>query len=122
VPAAFSLGFLAGSLTVLPLIGVIVGGIPALLLAFGLQGWSAALWLLLVLLVLQTIEAVVVRPVVDPRTVRVGPTIPIIVALLGFELYGVGGAIYAVALAVIALAALDSAGGIRAEEDALVVT
>ena len=117
LPAAFSLGFLSGVLTVLPLIGVIVGGIPALLLAFGLDGWSTTLWLLLVLLVLQTVEAAVVRPIVDPRTVRVGPTIPIIVALLGFELYGVGGAIYGIALAVIGLAALDSAGRIRGEQD-----
>ncbi|HEU4841176.1 MAG TPA: AI-2E family transporter [Ilumatobacteraceae bacterium] len=117
LPAAFSLGFLSGVLTVLPLIGVIVGGIPALLLAFGLDGWSTTLWLLLVLLVLQTIEAAVVRPIVDPRTVRVGPTIPIIVGLLGFELYGVGGAVYGIALAVIGLAALDSAGRIRGEQD-----
>ena len=117
LPAAFSLGFLSGVLTVLPLIGVMVGGIPALLLAFGLEGWRTMLWLLLVLLILQTIEAAVVRPFVDARTVRVGPTIPIIVGLLGFELYGVGGAVYGIALAVVALAALDSAGRVRAERD-----
>ena len=69
------------------------------------------------LLVLQTVEAAVVRPIVDPRTVRVGPTIPIVVGLLGFELYGVGGAVYGIALAVIGLAALDSAGRIRGEQD-----
>ena len=53
------------------------------------------------------------RPYVDPRTVRVGPTIPIVVGLLGFELYGVGGAVYGVALAVIGLAALDAVGRLR---------
>lgn len=116
IPAAFSLGFLVGALTVLPLIGVMVGGIPALLLAFGLEGWTTTLWLLAVLLVLQTIEGVLVRPFVDARTVRVGPTVPIIVGLLAFELYGVGGSVYAIALAVIGLAALDSAGRIRAED------
>ena len=61
LPAAFSLGFLSGVLTVLPLIGVVVGGIPALLLAFGLEGWTTTLWLLAVLLVLQTIEATVLE-------------------------------------------------------------
>ncbi len=116
IPAAFSLGFLVGALTVLPLIGVVVGGVPALLLAFGLEGWTTTLWLLAVLLVLQTIEAVVVRPLVDARTVRVGPTVPIIVGLLGFELYGVGGSVYGIALAVIALAALDSVGRIRGDD------
>ena len=68
------------------------------------------------LLILQTIEAAVVRPYVDARTVRVGPTIPIVVALLGFELYGIGGAIYGIALAVIALAALDAVGRIRGDD------
>ena len=128
LPAAFSLGFVVGALTVLPLIGVLVGGIPSLLLAFGLDGWGSALWLLAVLLVLQTVEAVVVRPFVDARTVRVGPTVPIVVGLLAFELYGVGGSIYGIALAVIGMAALDSVGRLRGEgadeddEEALVAT
>jgi predicted PurR-regulated permease PerM len=113
LPAAFSLGFVAGVFTVLPLIGVIVGGIPSLLLAFGLEGWGSALWLLAVLLLLQTFEAVAVRPFVDGRTVRVGPTVPIVVGLLAFELYGVGGSIYGIALAVIGMAALDSIGRLR---------
>lgn len=117
LPAAFSLGFVVGVMTVLPLIGVFVGGIPALLLAFGLEGWPAMFWLLFALLVLQAIEAAVVRPYVDDRTVRVGPTVPIIVGLLGFDLYGGGGAAYAIALAVIGLAALDSAGRLRGDAD-----
>jgi hypothetical protein len=52
---------------------------------------------------------------VDVRTVRVGPTVPIVVGLLGFELYGVGGAGYGIAMAVIALAALDAAGRLRSD-------
>jgi predicted PurR-regulated permease PerM len=115
-PAAISLGFVVGVFTLLPLIGVLVGGIPALLLGFGLEGWQDGLIVLLVLLALQTIEAAVVRPFVDARTVRVGPTIPIVVALLGFELYGVGGAVYGIALSVIALAALDAVGRLRGDD------
>ena len=65
------------------------------------------------LVALQLVEAAVVRPRVDPRTVRLGPTIALVVALLGFELYGVGGAVYGVALAVIGLAALDAVGRLR---------
>ena len=41
---------------ILPLIGVLVGGIPALLLAFGLEGWQTALWCCVVLLVLQAVR------------------------------------------------------------------
>ena len=65
---------------------------------------------------LQTIEAGIVRPWVDPRTVRLGPAAPIIVGLLGFELYGLGGAVYGVALIVIGFAALDALGGIQGDD------
>lgn len=116
LPAAISLGFAVAVFTLLPLIGVLVGGVPALLLSFGLEGWRTGVAVLAWLLVLQAIEAVVVRPYVDARTVRVGPTIPIVVALLGFELYGVGGSIYGIALAVIALAALDAVGRLQGDD------
>lgn len=110
VPAAVSLGVLVGAFSVLPLIGVLVGGIPAVLLAFGLEGWRAGATIALLLLALQLAEALLVRPRIEVHSVRVGPAVPIIVGLLGFELYGLGGAIYGIALAVIALAALDAAG------------
>ena len=110
LPAALSLGVAVGVFTILPLIGVLVGGMPAMLLAFGLEGGSTGLIVLAVLLLLQTIEATIVRPRVDSRTVRLGPAAPIVVGLLGFELYGVGGAIYGIALTVIGLAALDAIG------------
>jgi predicted PurR-regulated permease PerM len=119
LPAEASLGVAVGLLTVLPLVGVLVGGIPALLLAFGLEGWRTAAVMFVVLVGLQLVEALVVRRRVDPRTVRVGPAIPIIVALVGFELYGFGGGLYALALSVIALAALDTAGRLRGDAEAL---
>jgi predicted PurR-regulated permease PerM len=112
LPAAIALGFAVGVLTPIPLIGVLVGGIPAVLLAFGLEDWAGFV-ILAVLVALQVGEAAVVRPVVDARSVRVGPTVAVVVALLGFELYGVGGAVYGVALAVIGLAALDELGRVR---------
>jgi predicted PurR-regulated permease PerM len=115
LPAARSLGIAVGFLAVVPLIGVLVGGIPALLLAFGLEGWQTGAVVLAVLLALQLIEALVIRPVVDARSVRVGPTVAIVVGLLGFELYGVGGAVYGLALAIILLAALDAVGKLRDE-------
>ena len=113
LPAALSLGVVVGAFTILPLIGVLVGGVPAMLLAFGLEGGWTGLVVLAVLLALQTVEAAIVRPWVDPRTVRLGPAAPIIVGLLGFELYGIGGAIYGIALTVIAFAALDAVGRIQ---------
>ena len=57
-----------------------------------------------------------VRPFVDRRTVRLGPTVPVVVGLVAFELYGVGGAIYAVALAILGLAGLDAVGRRQGED------
>jgi putative heme transporter len=122
LPAPVSLGLAVGMFTILPLIGVFVGGVPALLLAFGLEGWRTGAVVLVTLLVLQVFEAGVVRPWVDARSVRVGPTIPIIVGLLGFELYGLGGAVYGIALAVIVLAGLDAAGRRRGDDVEVAVT
>lgn len=115
LPAAVSLGVLVGAFSVLPLIGILVGGIPTALLAFGLEGWGAGVTMAVLLVALQAVEAIVVRPRIEARSVRVGPAVPLIVALLGFELYGIGGSIYGVALAVIGLAALDAAGQERDE-------
>jgi predicted PurR-regulated permease PerM len=70
---------------------------------------------LLLLLALQAAEVLWVRPRIDSRSVRLGPTVAIVVALIAFELYGIGGALYAVALAVLALGGLDVYG---AERDA----
>lgn len=116
LPAPLSLGAAVAAMSVLPLIGVLVGGTPALLLAFGSQSWYIGASTLVALVALQSVEALVVRPIVDARSVRVGPAIPIIVGLLAFELYGIGGAVYGVALAVLGLAALDAVGSVRGDD------
>jgi predicted PurR-regulated permease PerM len=122
LPAPASLGIAVGVFTILPLIGVLVGGVPALLLAFGLESWQTGVVVATTLLALQAFEAGVVRPRVDARTVRLGPTVPIIVGLLGFELYGIGGAIYGIALAVIVLAGSDAFGRLRGDDPQVAVS
>jgi predicted PurR-regulated permease PerM len=116
LPAPLSLGFAVALMTLVPLIGTIVGGIPALLLAFGSKTWAVGVTVLVVLVALQAAEVLWVRPRIDSRSVRLGPTVAIVVALIAFELYGLGGALYAVAIAVLALAGLDVYGAERDEE------
>jgi predicted PurR-regulated permease PerM len=53
---------------------------------------------------LQLFEALVVRRRVDGRMLYVGPALPLIVALIGWDIYGLGGAIYGVLLLILALA------------------
>ena len=58
-------------------------------------------------LVLQAVDSTVVRPQIARRSVHVGLLLPWIVALLGYSVYGIGGAAYGVMLAVFAIAVLD---------------
>jgi predicted PurR-regulated permease PerM len=116
LPAPLSLGVAVALLNAIPLIGTFIGGLPALLLAFGSSSWRVGVTVLILLVTLQAVEVVVVRPIVDVRSVRVGTTVAVVAALIAFDLYGVGAAICAVALAAIALAALDVYGASRDEE------
>jgi putative heme transporter len=117
VPAPVSLGFAAGLMTAIPLIGTFIGGVPALLLAFGSSSWTVGVTVLALLVTLQAVEVLVVRPFVDARSVRVGTTVAIVVVLVAFDLYGVGAALCAFALAAIAFAALDVYGASRDDEE-----
>ena len=49
-----------------------------------------------------------IRPRVDRRTLRVGPALMLIGTLIGFELYGFGGAIYGTAVLVLLWAVLQA--------------
>jgi predicted PurR-regulated permease PerM len=116
LPAPVSLGFAVAVMTAIPVIGTIVGGVPALLLAFGSSTWPVGVTVLALLVTLQAVEVLVVRRFVDTRSVRVGTTVALVAALVAFDLYGVGAAACAVALAAIGLAALDVYGASRDEE------
>jgi predicted PurR-regulated permease PerM len=117
LPAPLSLGVAVAVLTPIPMIGAFTGGIPALLLAFGSSSWQVGAGVLLLLIALQAVEVLVVRRFVDDRSVRLGTTVAVVVALLAYDLYGVGAAAYALALAVIGLAALDVYGSERDDEE-----
>lgn len=110
LPAPFVLGLIAGTVGLIPTLGIVVGGLPAILLAAGLNGWRYVIIILGALLVLQVLEIQVVRKRVDRMSVHVGPALPAIVALLGWEIYGIGGAVYGAAVLVFVIAWLDAAG------------
>ena len=102
--ASFLLGLIVGGLSVVPSLGIILGGLPAMLVAAAFVGVDGLAWVVALLVGLQLVDDLVVQPRIETRTLRVGPAAPLIVGLLGWELYGLGGAIYAVALLVLLLA------------------
>jgi predicted PurR-regulated permease PerM len=94
LPAPVLLGLIAGLLSVLPVMGSVLGVIPAVLLALALEGLPAALLLLALALAAEVVDSLVARPRIRGRAGDVGPALMIIVTLLAFDLYGLGGALY----------------------------
>jgi predicted PurR-regulated permease PerM len=116
VPAPMALAVLVAAGSVIPGVGVIVGALPAVLLEAGLGSPMGGTRLFLAFLVVQALHQLVLRRVVAPRTLRPGPAVIVIALLLGYEVYGAGGAFYGAALMVFLIAALEAAGA--AEEAA----
>lgn len=106
--APFVLALFIGGFSLVPLSGILLGGLPALLFAAATLEPAKIAVVVVFLVAAQLVEALVVRPRVDRRSVSVGPALPLIVALLGWEVYGLGGAIYGVVLLVLALAVMDA--------------
>lgn len=107
VPAITLLAMFAALLGTLPYLGIVVGWLPMLVLALGGSSGFHVVFALLVAIGLQLVEVTWWRPVIDHRSLHVGPAIPIIVAVLGFGIYGIGGALYGCVITVFALAMLD---------------
>ncbi|GIW31679.1 MAG: AI-2E family transporter [Meiothermus sp.] len=93
---AMSLGFLAFIFSFVPVLGVIISAIPALLLALPL-GWWAVVVVALVLWVCNQIQGVV-WPIIMGRTTSLHPVTGIVAVLIGGSLFGVAGALLAVPL------------------------
>lgn len=110
VPAPLALGVAVAAGSIVPGVGVVVGALPAILLEAGLGTGLGAARVALAVVVLQVAHTLVLRRVVAARSLVVGPAAVVIALVLGFEVYGVGGAFYGMALAVFGVAALDAVG------------
>lgn len=108
LPAPFVLGLVVGWLGVIPYFGIVLGGLAPLLAAAADPHAVDYIVLVALLVGLQLVEALVIRPRVDRRTVRVGPALILIGTLVGFELYGFGGALYGTAALVLLWAILQA--------------
>jgi predicted PurR-regulated permease PerM len=89
-----------------PLVGVVVGGLPVVLLALA-ESPSKAIFVGIVLVGWQLVEAIVLQRRLEARSLHVGPFVTVAMAMVGLELYGIGGALAAAALAVVLAALAD---------------
>ena len=100
LPAPLGLGAIAGLTNFIPLLGPIIGAVPAVLLAFTQDG-ATVLWTILAALAIQQIEGNVITPNVEKRAVAIPPALVLFSILAFGYLFGILGAILAAPLTVV---------------------
>ncbi|MBO0832420.1 MAG: AI-2E family transporter [Actinobacteria bacterium] len=96
-----------------PILGILVAGGLAILVALATKGWVAAVILLAVLIVENQIEGHLLQPLVVGRIIRLHPLAIILVLAVGAIIAGIPGAIIAVPVAAVITYAWPA---LRAEE------
>jgi putative heme transporter len=107
VPSPAAVGFAAGLLAMLPHVGIVLGSVPLILLLLALRSDLAAIVAAVVVITCQLVDSYVVRRRISLYSVHVGLLVPWVVVLIGYAVYGVGGAAFALVFAVFGLAVLD---------------
>lgn len=91
-------GLFYGLMELIPYIGPIIGPIPPIVVALATQP-IAALWLLIVFVLLQQIEGHIVAPQVFRISLRINPILVILALLIGYQIYSIPGALLALPVA-----------------------
>ena len=116
VPYALTLGVAAGILELLPIIGPVVAGLLAILVALTVSPVTAIFTAALAI-VLQQLENAFVAPKVMQKAVGLPPAIIIVAVLIGGKLLGLAGALLAVPTAAIAYVIVQEWSSIRKKSD-----
>jgi predicted PurR-regulated permease PerM len=117
LPSSAALGFAAGLLAMLPHAGIVLGNLPLILLLLALRSDLAAIVAAVVVIACQLVDSYVVRRRISLYSVHVGLLVPWVVVLVGYAVYGVGGAAFALVFAVFGLAVLDELAARRRAEE-----
>lgn len=108
LPASLALAVVAALVSVVPYFGILVGFIPALLFSGAFEAGSTTVVLVLLAVALQVASAAATR-YLSRRAMYAGPALTLFALLLGFDVYGAGGAIFGSALAVFVIAGVEAA-------------
>jgi predicted PurR-regulated permease PerM len=95
VPYPLFLAMFAALAELIPMVGPVAGAIPALLVAATMP-FPAILWVAVAFVVIQQLESNVLMPRLSGHAVGLHPVGSILALALGFELWGVVGALFAV--------------------------
>lgn len=95
VPLALALAIIAGCLEIIPMVGSLLGSIPAILIALTVS-WKLALIVLAIFLAGNFIQSNFVQPFVFSKSIEVSPLMVLLSLLIGGQLLGIAGALIAV--------------------------
>ena len=95
-----ALGIIVGLAEFVPVVGPVIGAIPALLLATA-QDWQIALWALAIIVAVQQLESNVITPLIVGRTVAVAPAVALFAIVAMGVLFGPLGLLFGFPLALV---------------------
>lgn len=106
LPYALALAIVAGIMETVPVLGPILGAIPALIVAYTVDP-DKVLWVLLATVIIQQLENNILVPRVMKRAVGVNPLVTLLALTAFGSLFGILGAVVAIPLAAIIQLLLD---------------
>jgi len=106
LPNALVLALVAGLLEAVPMIGPLLGAIPAAVIALSIAP-SKLVWVIVATLVIQQIENSVLVPRVMRKAVGVNPFVSLLAIFAFSSLFGIAGALMAIPIAAIIQLLLD---------------
>jgi predicted PurR-regulated permease PerM len=106
VPLALPLGVLVFLGSFIPIVGALVTGAVAVLLALVANGWVNALIMLGIVLLVQQLESHILQPLVMGKAVALHPVAVILAVAAGSYLAGIPGALFSVPILAVANSAI----------------
>ena len=100
VPAAGGLAIIAGLLDIIPMVGPVIAGVPAVLLAFTVSPITA-LWTLLLFLGIQQLQGNFLQPMIQKHAVDVPPAVLLFAVLAAGLVFGFLGVLLAAPLTIV---------------------
>lgn len=100
VPASGGLGLIAGLLDIIPMVGPIIAGVPAVLLAFTVSP-ATALWTIGLFLLVQQLQGNFLQPMIQKQAVDVPPAVLLFAVVAAGILFGFMGVLLAAPLTVV---------------------
>jgi predicted PurR-regulated permease PerM len=106
LPNALVLAFAAGVLEAVPLVGPLLGAVPAAVIALSIAP-SKLVWVIIATLVIQQLENILLVPRVMRKAVGVNPFVSLLAIFAFSSLFGIAGALMAIPTAAIIQILLD---------------